>query len=150
MKCKLIEHQREIFLAKKLPKDVSPAWTYPTKAELSTRCAFGKPNLARSYFVHLSLCHITVLLWKQNYCLDVTETLLEAHGQEGSALYASINNLPDVDFLPLQLLPFDWDIKDPDDKEEKRIMANKHLMLDACLLHYDLNLKAVKAFCGGR
>ena len=53
-----------------------------------------------------------------------------------------ISGLGQVDFLALKLLPFDNDIYD-DPEEELRIVANKKVLCNACLLHYDMDLSGL-------
>ena len=50
----------------------------------------------------------------------------------------------------MQLLPLDWDLKEETEEEEEMVRQNKQLLMDACLLHYNMDLESVQAFCGGR
>ena len=54
-----------------------------------------------------------------------------------------------MDFLALKLLLVNHDIYD-DLEEEKKIIANKKVIQNACLIHYDMNLSAVQQYCGGK
>lgn len=60
-----------------------------------------------------------------------------------------ISNLARVDFSALKLLPFNHDIYD-NPEEELQIVANKKVLRNACLLHYDMDLSAVQRYCGGK
>ena len=60
-----------------------------------------------------------------------------------------ISDLARVDFSALKLLPFNHDIYD-DPEEEKLIIANKKVLRNACLHHYDMDLSAVQGYYGGK
>ena len=65
------------------------------------------------------------------------------------ATLSMISDLARVDFSALKLLPFDHDIYN-DPEEELRIVANKKVLRNACLLHYNMHLSAVQRYCGGK
>ena len=58
-------------------------------------------------------------------------------------------NLQQVDFLALKIPPLDDDIYDDPD-QEKKILADKLILRNACLLHYYMDLGAVQRYCGGK
>ena len=60
-----------------------------------------------------------------------------------------ISDLTRVDFSALKLLPFDHDIYN-NPEEEKQIIANKKVLKNACLLHYNMDLSAVQRYCCGK
>ena len=150
MKIEMKARKKEIFRIKRLPLGITAAKTWPSRSDLVISRAFGKPNLAQSYSVPKSLSHIAVLLWKYSFFDDTNETLAEAYGSVGEVAYKRIKAVADIDFSALQLLPLDWDIKEGSAEEEDRIQDNKSTMLDACLVHYNMDLEMVQRFCGGR
>lgn len=135
LKKKVAENRKELFKPKLIPHNTDPDWTYPSRSELETRRAFGKKNLARSYRVSPSLLQIAVFIWKYNYDPEVLEELAIAHGEVGLKARECVEKLKRIDFLPLQLLPLDWDLKEETEKEEERVRQNKQLLMVACLLH---------------
>ena len=150
LKTKVAENRKELFKPKLIPHDTDPEWTYPSRSELETRRAFGKKNLAKSYRVSPSLSQIAVFIWKYNYDPEVSEELAIAHGAVGLKARKCVEKLKRIDFSPLQLLPLDWDLKEETEEEEEKVQQNKQLLMDACLLHYNMDLESVQAFCGGR
>jgi len=143
MKSTFTTNRKQIFSIRRLPPGVSPSNTFPSASTLMVSRAFGKPCLSQSYCVSKSLSHIAVLLWKYSYFDDVCDTLTEAYGSVGRTAYARVNAVANIDFSALQLLPLDWDITEPTAEEEAAIQDNKTTMLDACLVHYNMNLESV-------
>ena len=52
-------------------------------------------------------------------------------------------------FLSTKVDPFNHDIYD-NLEEEKKIIANKKVMRNACLLQYDIDLSAIQLYSGGK
>ena len=83
------------------------------------------------------LSQIAVIVWKSVYLStddNKPETLAKLLPC-GEATLSMISDLARVDFSALKLLPFDHDIYD-NPEEELRIVANKKVLRNACLLHY--------------
>ena len=57
-----------------------------------------------------------------------------------------LSNLQQVDFSALKITPLDHDIYDDPD-QEKKILADKLILRNACLLHYDMDLGAALTKC---
>jgi len=53
-----------------------------------------------------------------------------------------------IDFSALKLIPLDFDNETDTSSEE--IRNQKRILRDACLIHYNMDLSAVKRYCGGR
>ena len=150
MKAHLTTHRKDIFAVKQLPPGVRPEDTYPSRSKLIAKRAFGKHNLARSYTVPTSLSHITILLWKYNYFPTITAALRDAHGPIGQLAFNNFQRSRNIDFSALQILPLDWDITEATEQDEQAVLANKTILQDACLIHYNLDLECLQRFCGGR
>ena len=126
-----------------------PGWYNPTdfylsKEELHSQQSFGKNNLLTLYTVLPVLSQIAVSVWKSGYLgktNDKPTTLAKTLPYRETTL-SMLSNLSQVDFSALNLLPFDYDIFDSSE-EEKTIIANKKVMKNAYMLHYDIDLSAV-------
>jgi hypothetical protein len=149
IKKKLVKDRKEIFAIKPLPKGIKPEHTYPSPVKLQKRRAFGKPNLSRSYCVTPSLWHVIVIVWK-NVCKEVAQNIAIALGKRGVRMLNKMRELRRVDFSALQIIPLDWNHEEEDQAEVKVIRANKRILQDACLIHYNMDTEAVQRFCGGR
>ena len=96
------------------------------------------------------MTQIAVIVWKSGY-LDATRdepATLATALPFGETTHSMLSNLQQVDFSALKIPPLDHDIyNDPD--QEKKILADKLILRNACLLHYDIDLGAVQRYCGG-
>ena len=141
----------ELYGIRNLPVEYDQKDFFPSKAELHSQQQFGKNNELKSYTVLPVLSQIAVIVWKLGY-LSTDDTEPETLAKLlpfGEATLSMIGDLARVDFSALKLLPFDHDIYD-DPEEERQIVANKKVLRNACLLHYDMDLSAVKRYCGGK
>ena len=97
------------------------------------------------------LSQITVIVWKSDYLStddkepETVAKLLPC----GEATLSMISDLARVDFSALKLLPFDHNIYDGA-WDKRRIIANKKVLCNACLLHYNIDLSAVQRYYGGK
>ena len=96
------------------------------------------------------MTQIFVIVWKSGYLSSVKDkqTNLTKALTCGKTILTMLSNLQRVNFLVIKLLPFNHDIyKSP--TEEIFILANKKILRNSCLLHYDMNLslRSQKIFC---
>ena len=134
-----------------LPAQFEPTQFYPTKVELHNQQAFRTNNSSKSYTVVPVMTQIAIILWKLGYldpASDEPATLATAL-PFGETTHFMLGNLQRVDFLPLKMSPLDHDIYD-NPNQEKKILANKLMLRNACLLHYNMELGAVQRYCGGK
>lgn len=69
---------------------------------------------------------------------------------EGVVILKKVRRHCYTDFSALQLLPYNWDVEDDNPAMEKKIISWNCDLNDACLIHYNMDTKAVQRFCGGR
>ena len=151
LKYRVREDATETYGLRKLSAQYNPRDFYPSKVELHLQQSFGKNNPLKSYTVLPIVSQIAVIVWKSGYLSEDEgePTALAKVSPGGETTLAMISNLAQVDFAALKLLPFEHDIYD-DREEEKKIIANKKVMRNECLLHYDMNLSALQRYCGGK
>ena len=142
---------REIYGLRKLPAQQNPRDFYPSKVEFHSQQSFGKNNPLKLYTVLPVVSQIAVIVWKSGYLSEDEgkSTALAKVIPGGETTLAMISDLAQVDFFALKLLPFDHDIYN-DPEEKKKIIANKKVMRNACLLHYDMDLSALQRYCGSK
>ena len=141
----------ELYGIRNFPAEFNPKDFFPSKAELHSQQTFGKNNELKSYTVLPVLSQIAVIVWKLGFMStdDKEPETLAKLLPCGEATLSMISDLARVDFLVLKLLPFNHDIYD-NPEEEKQTIANKKVLQNACLLHYDMDLSAVQRYCGGK
>ena len=137
MKDKIKEDAAEIYSIRNIPARFNPKDFFPSKVELHSKQTFGENNQLKSYTVLSVLSQIAVIVWTSGYLSkddSKPETLAKVLTCRKATL-SMISDLARVDFSALKLLPFDHDIYD-NPEEELRIVANKKVLRNACLLHY--------------
>ena len=90
-------------------------------------------------------------MWKSGY-LDATldePATLATELPFGETTHSMLSNLQRVNFSALKIPPLYHDIYD-DPNQEKKILADKLILRNACLLHYNMDLGAVQRYCGGK
>ena len=149
LKDRVREDASELYGIRNLPAEYNPRDYFPSRNELHSQQTFGKNNELKSYTVLPVVSQIAVIMWKSGYLSADDDKKLAKLLPCGEATLAMISDLARVDFSALKLLPLDHDIYD-DPKEEALIIANKKVLRNACLLHYDMDLSAVQRYCGGK
>ena len=94
------------------------------------------------------MTQIAVILWKLGYLDSAREELasLAKALPFGETTHYKLGNLQWVDFSALKIPPFNHDIYNNAEKK-KQILANKLILRNACLLHYNMDLGAIQRYC---